>query len=77
MEYTGVLLENFPGLLPICEIEFAIDLVPGTFSILIPAVLYGTRNELETQLEGLQFKGFIRSNKFLGGVVVLFTKKFT
>ena len=34
-EYTDVFPEDLPGLPPIREIEFSIDLVPGTSPILI------------------------------------------
>ena len=69
--------EDLLGLPPIREIDFAIDLVPGTAPIsktpyrMAPAEL----KELKTQLQELLDKGFIRPSFSLWGAPVLFVKK--
>ena len=76
-EYLDVFLENLPGLLPKREIEFAIDLLPGTEPVskapyrMAPAEL----NELKVQLQELLDMGFIRPSYSPWGAPVLFVKK--
>ena len=61
-EFKDVFPEGLPGLSPDREIEFAIDVIPGTASIsqapyrMAPAEL----KELKIQLQELLDKGFIR-----------------
>ena len=76
-EYTDVFPEDLPGLPPIREIEFSIDLVPGTSAISIPPYRMAPAElkELKAQLEDLQFRGFIRPSTSPWGAPVLFAKK--
>ncbi|GKE29481.1 hypothetical protein Tco_1444865 [Tanacetum coccineum] len=70
-------LEDFPGLPPMRQVEFQIDLVPGVVPVahapyrLAPMEL----QELSTQLQELSDKGFIRPSSSTWGAPVLFVKK--
>jgi hypothetical protein len=74
--YSDVFSE-FTGLPPNCEVEFSIDLVPGTQPIhkapyrMAPTEL----RELKEQLQELLDRGFIRPSGSSWGVPVLFVKK--
>ncbi|GKV02736.1 hypothetical protein SLEP1_g15133 [Rubroshorea leprosula] len=76
-EFPDVFPEDLPDLPPDREVEFAIDLVPGTRPIskapyrMIAAEL----KELKVQLEELLEKGFIRPSVSPWGAPVLFVKK--
>ena len=76
-EFGEVFLEDLPGLPPDREIEFSIDVIPGTASIsqapyrMAPAEL----KELKIQLHELLDKGFIRPSMSPWGAPVLFVKK--
>jgi hypothetical protein len=76
-EFLDVFLDELPGLLPDRDIEFGIELVPGTASIsrrpyrMPPDELV----ELKKQLEELLKKGFIRPSKSEWGCPALFVKK--
>jgi hypothetical protein len=76
-EFPDVFSEDLPGLLPKREIEFTIDLVPGTGPIskapyrMAPAKL----KELKEQSQDLLDKGFIRPSASPWGAPVLFVKK--
>ncbi|CAL9000355.1 unnamed protein product, partial [Prunus brigantina] len=76
-EFPDVFPENLPRLPPHWEIEFTIELIPGTYSIsqapyrMAPAEL----RELKTQLQELVDKGFIRPSFSFWGTSVLFVKK--
>ncbi|KAL0551561.1 hypothetical protein IC582_010650 [Cucumis melo] len=76
-DYPDVFSEELPGLPPHREIEFAIELEPGTIPIsrapyrMAPAEL----KELKVQLHELVDKGFIRPSVSPFGAVVLFVKK--
>ncbi|KAK5832835.1 hypothetical protein PVK06_016638 [Gossypium arboreum] len=76
-EFTDVFPEELPGLPPDREVEFIIDVIPGTAPISItpyrmaPAEL----KELKTQLQELLDKGFIRPSTSPWGAPVLFVKK--
>ena len=76
-EYVDVFLEDLPGLAPEREISFAIELLPGTGPIskapyhMAPAEL----KELQSQLQELLDKGFIRPSDSPWGAPVLFVKK--
>ncbi|KAL4016773.1 hypothetical protein IC575_024430 [Cucumis melo] len=69
--------EELPGLPPHREVEFAIELEPGTVPIsrapyrMAPAEL----KELKVQLQELLDKGFIRPSVSPWGAPVLFVKK--
>ena len=76
-EFPDVFPEDLPGLPPHREIEFIIELAPGTEPIsrapyrMAPAKL----RELKTQLQELVDKGFIRPSFSPWGAPVLFVKK--
>ncbi|KAL4028439.1 hypothetical protein IC575_011636 [Cucumis melo] len=76
-DYPDVFPEELPGLPPHREIEFAIELEPGTVPIsrapyrMAPAEL----KELKVQLQELLDKGFIRPSVSPLGTPVLFVKK--
>ncbi|RVW16032.1 Transposon Tf2-12 polyprotein [Vitis vinifera] len=76
-EYSDVFLEDLPGLPPEREVEFTIDLVPGTGPMskapyrMAPVEL----KELKVQLQELLDKGFIRPSVSPWGAPVLFVKK--
>uniref|UniRef100_A0A2N9H2J6 Integrase catalytic domain-containing protein n=1 Tax=Fagus sylvatica TaxID=28930 RepID=A0A2N9H2J6_FAGSY len=76
-EFPEVFPEDLPGLPPDREIEFSIDLLPGSGPIskapyrMAPAEL----KELKEQLQELLDKGFIRPSVSPWGAPVLFVKK--
>ena len=76
-DYLTVFPEELPGLPPEREIEFTIELIPGTAPVskapyrLAPAEL----KELKTQLQELVDKGFVRPSHSPWGAPVLFVKK--
>jgi hypothetical protein len=76
-DYPDVFTEVYSGLPPDREIEFSIDLVPGTKPIhkapyrMAPAEL----KELKEQLQELIDRGFIRPSVSPWGAPVLFVKK--
>ncbi|KAA0054800.1 reverse transcriptase [Cucumis melo var. makuwa] len=76
-EYPDVFPDELPGLLPPREVDFAIELEPGTAPIsrapyrMAPAEL----KELKVQLQELLDKGFIRPSVSPWGAPVLFMKK--
>ncbi|GJW39446.1 putative reverse transcriptase domain-containing protein [Tanacetum coccineum] len=76
-DFPEVFPEDFPGLPPMRQVEFQIDLVPGVAPMarapyrLAPSEL----QELSTQLQELSDKGFIRPSSSPWGAPVLFVKK--
>ncbi|KAA0056300.1 pol protein [Cucumis melo var. makuwa] len=76
-DYPDVFPEELPGLPPHREVEFAIELEPGTVPIsrapyrMAPVEL----KELKVQLQELLDKGFIRPSVSPWGAPVLFVKK--
>ena len=76
-DFPEVFLENLPGLPPEREVEFPIELIPGSTPISItpyrmaPAEL----RELKAQLQELLEKGFIQPSVSPCGAPVLFVKK--
>ncbi|TYK28169.1 gag protease polyprotein [Cucumis melo var. makuwa] len=76
-EYPDVFPDELPGLPPPREVDFAIELEPGTAPIsralyrMAPAEL----KELKVQLQELLDKGFIRPSVSPRGAPVLFVKK--
>ena len=76
-EFPDVFPEELPGLPPTREIEFTIELLPGTAPIsqapyrMAPAEL----KELKIQLQELVDKGFIRPSMSPWGAPVLFVRK--
>ncbi|KAA3477459.1 Retrotransposon protein [Gossypium australe] len=76
-EFLDVFPQELPRLPPAREVEFSIDLVPGTTSISIaPYRMAPTElNELKAQLQELTERGFARPNSSPWGAPVLFVKK--
>ncbi|GJR88056.1 putative reverse transcriptase domain-containing protein [Tanacetum coccineum] len=76
-DFPEVFLEDLPGLPPIRQFEFQIDLVPGAAPVvrapyrLTPSEM----EELSAQLQELSDKGFIRPSSSPWGAPVLFVKK--
>ncbi|GJZ59934.1 putative reverse transcriptase domain-containing protein [Tanacetum coccineum] len=76
-EFPKVFPEDLPGLPPIRQVEFQIDLIPGATSVfrapyrLAPSEMH----ELSYQLQELADRGFIRPSTSLWGALVLFVKK--
>ena len=76
-EFLNVFLDDISGLPPDRELEFTIDLIPGTEPISIPPYRMAPveLRELKAQLEELLSKGFIRPSISPWGAPVLFVKK--
>ena len=76
-EYSDVFPEELPGMPPDRDVEFVIELQPGTTPIsqrpyiMTPSELA----ELKIQLQDLLDKGFIRSSTSPWGCPALFVKK--
>ena len=76
-EYEDIFLDELPRLPPQRDVDFTIELHPGTLPIsmtsnrMTPTEL----QELKVQLQELLDKGFIRSNTSPWGAPVLFAKK--
>ena len=76
-EYPDVFLEELPGMPPDRDVEFVIDLVPGTAPIAKRPYRMAASElaELKKQLEELQRIGFITPSSSPWGAPVLFVKK--
>ena len=76
-EFSDVFLEDLPGLPPEREIEFCIDVVPGTDPISMPPYRMAPAElkELNEQLKELFDQGFIRPSTSPWGAPMLFVKK--
>ncbi|KAA3455852.1 Transposon Ty3-G Gag-Pol polyprotein [Gossypium australe] len=76
-EYSDVFPEELPGLPPIHEVEFGIELLLGTTPISIaPYRMAPTElKELKSQLQELTDRGFVRPSFLPWGAPVLFVKK--
>ncbi|GJY92609.1 putative reverse transcriptase domain-containing protein [Tanacetum coccineum] len=76
-EFSEVFPENLPGLPPVRQVEFQIDLIPGAAPVarapyrLAPSEM----QELSNQLQELADRGFIRPSTSPWGAPVLFVKK--
>ncbi|GKF20668.1 putative reverse transcriptase domain-containing protein, partial [Tanacetum coccineum] len=76
-EFPDVFPEDLPGIPPICQVEFQIDLIPGAAPVartpyrLAPSKM----QELSNQLQELTDRGFIRPSTSPWGAPVLFVKK--
>ena len=76
-EYVDVFPDELPGLPPQRDVDFGIELHPGTSTIsmtphrMIPVEL----QELRVQLQGLLDKGFMKPSTSPWGAPVLFAKK--
>ena len=76
-EFIDVFPEELPGLPPEREVEFGIDLIPGTQPISIPPYRMAPTElrELKEQLKDLFEKRFIRPSMSPWGEPVLFVRK--
>ncbi|XP_060168953.1 uncharacterized protein LOC132599707, partial [Lycium barbarum] len=76
-EFPDVFPDELPGLPPEREIDFSIDLLPGTQPISIPPYRMAPAElkELKEQLKDLLDKGFIRPSTSPWGAPVLFVRK--
>ncbi|GKC35277.1 putative reverse transcriptase domain-containing protein [Tanacetum coccineum] len=76
-DFPKVFPEDLPGLPPMRQVEFQIDLVPSVAPVArAPYRLAPTKlQELSTQLQELSDKGFIRPSFSPWGAPVLFDKK--
>ncbi|KAG8483076.1 hypothetical protein CXB51_021971 [Gossypium anomalum] len=76
-EFLDVFPEELPGLPPVREVEFGIELVPGTAPISIAPyrITLTELEDLKAHLQELTDKGFARPSYSLWGAPVLFVKK--
>ena len=76
-DFPDVFPEELPGLPPERDVEFTIEVMPGTAPVSMqPYRMAPTElKELKTQLEDLLNKGFIRPSVSPWGAPVLFVKK--
>ena len=76
-EFSNVFLDDLPGLPPDRDLEFELEVLPGSTLISIPSyrVTLMELKELKIQLQDLVDKGFIRSSVSLWGTSILFVKK--
>ncbi|KAG8493037.1 hypothetical protein CXB51_010357 [Gossypium anomalum] len=76
-EFADIFPEELPGLPPVREVEFGIDLIPGTAPISIASYRMAPAElkELKSQLQELTDKGFVRPSFSPWGAPVLFVKK--
>ncbi|GKE19597.1 putative reverse transcriptase domain-containing protein [Tanacetum coccineum] len=76
-EFPEVFLEDLPGLPPVRQVEFQINLIPG--ATLVARAPYrlapSEMQELSNQLQDLADRGFIRPSILPWGAPVLFVKK--
>ena len=76
-DFSDVFPEDLPGIPPIRQVEFRIDLIPGAAPVakapyrLAPSEM----QELSSQLQELLSKGFIRPSSSPWGAPILFVKK--
>jgi hypothetical protein len=76
-EFPDVFPEDFPGLTPERDVEFVIELKPGTAPISRRSYRMPPNEleELNTQLQDLLEKGFIRPSSSPWGCPAIFVKK--
>ncbi|MGI4578910.1 reverse transcriptase family protein, partial [Klebsiella pneumoniae] len=76
-EFPNVFPDDLPGLPPVRQIEFQIDLVPGTYPISIPPYRLAPAEleELRKQIDDLKKKGFIKDSSSPWGAPALFVPK--
>ncbi|GJS83959.1 putative reverse transcriptase domain-containing protein [Tanacetum coccineum] len=76
-EFQDVFLEELPGIPPIRDVEFNIELIPGAepSQALIDATIEFKKSLLKDQLQELLERGFIRPSVSPWGAPVLFVKK--
>ncbi|GJS43150.1 putative reverse transcriptase domain-containing protein [Tanacetum coccineum] len=76
-EFPKVFPEDLPGLPPVCQVEFQIDLIPGATPVARAPyrLAHSEMHELSNQLQELSDRGFIRPSTSPWGAPVLFVKK--
>ena len=76
-EFPDVFPDDLSGLPPVREVEFTIELMPGTAPISVAPYRFAPAEleELKSQLQELQEKGFIRPSTSPWGAPALFVKK--
>jgi len=76
-DFADVFLEEFPGLRPKRELDFSIELIPGTVPVSKAPYRMNILEltELKTQLKELIDKNYIRPSVFPWGAPVMFVKK--
>ena len=76
-DFPDVFPEQLPGLPPECDVEFTIEVMPGTAPVFMqPYRMAPTElKELKVRLQDLLDKGFIRPSVSPWGAPVLFVKK--
>jgi hypothetical protein len=76
-EFKDVFPKELPGMPPDREIEFTIDLIPGTAPIAQPPYKMGPKElvELKAQIDELEQKGFIQESVSPWGTPVIFVDK--
>jgi hypothetical protein len=76
-EYPDIFPDDLPGMPPERDIEFLIDLLPGTASIAKRSyrMSFGELEELKKQLKELLDKKFIHPNSLAWGAPVIFVGK--
>jgi hypothetical protein len=76
-EFPDVFLEELPGMPPDREIEFVIELVPGTAPIFKRPYRLATNQlaELKEELQELLDKGYIRPSASPWGAPIIFVPK--
>ncbi|XP_071739465.1 uncharacterized protein [Rutidosis leptorrhynchoides] len=77
-DFPGVFPKDLPGLPPRREVEFQIDLIPGTAPVARPPYRLAPSElqELSNQLQELLDKGFIRPSSSPWGAPILFSVQF-
>nr|GFC44822.1 putative reverse transcriptase domain-containing protein [Tanacetum cinerariifolium] len=80
-EFPDVFPDELPGIPPVREVEFNIELIPGAEPIskapyrMAPVELKELKDQLKDQLQELLERGFIRPSVSPWGAPVLFVKK--
>jgi hypothetical protein len=76
-KFLDVFSEELPGMPPYCEIEFVIELVPGTAPIFKRPYRMTSNQlaELKEQLQELLDKGYIRPSQSPWGAPIIFVLK--
>ncbi|GJY95500.1 putative reverse transcriptase domain-containing protein [Tanacetum coccineum] len=76
-EFSEVFPEDLPGLPPVRQVEFQIDLIPGAAPVARAYYIFAPSEmqELSNQLQELADQGFIRPSTPPWGAPVLFVKK--
>jgi hypothetical protein len=76
-EYSDVFPEELPGMPPNCDIEFIIELLPGTALIYKSPYRMSTSQlkEIKDQIQELEGKGYIHPSSSPWGALVIFVPK--